>query len=111
MALDPPVSPITHEQILHGELASLLEEDDYNLTTMVNLKLYIIHFDNYLSLSSIACSIKTSKSLLYYITLYTNIHQFTLAGYYASSLISYITCLCAYCQETLSSMFTISWLS
>ena len=65
MALNPPLPPITHEQILHGELASLLEEDDYNLTTMVNLKLYTIHFDNYLSLSSIACSIKTSTSLYY----------------------------------------------
>ena len=47
-SLRPPLPSITHEQIACGELASLLEEDDYNLTTMVNLKPHIIQPDNYL---------------------------------------------------------------
>ena len=29
VALDPPLPPITCEQILHGELASLLKEENY----------------------------------------------------------------------------------
>ena len=48
-ASDPPLPPITKEQILHGKLASLLIEDDYNLAATVTVKLYIIYFDNYLS--------------------------------------------------------------
>ena len=49
VASDPSLLPITKEQILYGELASLLIEDDYNLATMVTVKLYIIYFNNYLS--------------------------------------------------------------
>ena len=46
---NPPMPPITWEQIAHGELASLLEESDYNLSTMVYPKLYcIIYSSNYL---------------------------------------------------------------
>ena len=33
----PPLLPITKEQISNGELNDLLEESDYDLTTMVNL--------------------------------------------------------------------------
>ena len=44
---DPPLPPITRDQILCGELATLLG-DDYNLTTMVNSKLPDIYFNNYL---------------------------------------------------------------
>ena len=40
VASDPPLPPITKEQIEHGELASLLIEEDYNLSTMVPIKLY-----------------------------------------------------------------------
>ena len=40
--LDPPLPPITIDQIQHGELSALLEEDDYNLASMVNIKLYIL---------------------------------------------------------------------
>ena len=36
-ALDPPLPPISHDQVQHGELASLLTEEDHNLSTMVNL--------------------------------------------------------------------------
>ena len=36
-ALDPPLPPISHDQVWHGKLASLLTEEDYNLSTMVNL--------------------------------------------------------------------------
>ena len=32
----PPLPPIMREQILRGELSSLLEEEDYNLSTMVS---------------------------------------------------------------------------
>ena len=35
-ALDPPLLPITRDQILHDELSTLLEEDDYYLSTMVS---------------------------------------------------------------------------
>ena len=31
-----PLPPITKEQILQGELSSLLVEEDYNLSTMVS---------------------------------------------------------------------------
>ena len=48
-ALDPPLPPITRDQIQHGELSTLLEEDEYNLTTMVNSKLYTTYLANYLS--------------------------------------------------------------
>ena len=34
--LDPPLPPITKEQIMQGELSSLLTEEDYNLSTMVS---------------------------------------------------------------------------
>ena len=36
-ALDPPLPPISHDQVQPSELASLLTEEDYNLSTMVNL--------------------------------------------------------------------------
>ena len=36
-ALDPPLPPISHDQVQCGKLASLLTEEDYNLSTMVNL--------------------------------------------------------------------------
>ena len=35
---DPPLPPISKEQILHGELASMLTEDHYSLATMVHLE-------------------------------------------------------------------------
>ena len=59
MALDPPLLPITKDQVLHGELATLLEEDDYNLATIVNSKFYTMHFDNYLSLCLTESLLKT----------------------------------------------------
>ena len=34
--LVPPLPPITKEQIMQGELSSLLIEEDYNLSTMVS---------------------------------------------------------------------------
>ena len=40
VASDPPLPPITKEQIEYGELASLLIAEDYNLSTMVLIKLY-----------------------------------------------------------------------
>ena len=39
-ALNPPLPPITREQILHGYLSELLEQSDYDLTTMVNSRFY-----------------------------------------------------------------------
>ena len=38
--LNPPLPPITREQILNGDLTDLLEESDYDLTNMVNVKFY-----------------------------------------------------------------------
>ena len=49
VALDPPLPPITRHQIHHGELSTLLVETDYDLSTMVGSKFYIIYFNNYLS--------------------------------------------------------------
>ena len=37
VALGPPLPPISHDQVQHGELATLLTEEDYNLSTMVTL--------------------------------------------------------------------------
>ena len=39
-ALNPPLPPISHDQVLHGELVTLLTEEDYYLTTMVNPKFH-----------------------------------------------------------------------
>ena len=36
-ALNPPLPPISHEQVHGVELATLLTEEDYNPSTMVNL--------------------------------------------------------------------------
>ena len=36
-ALDPPLPPISHDQVRHGKLATLLTKEDYNLSTMVIL--------------------------------------------------------------------------
>ena len=40
-ALNPPLPPISRDQVLHGELATLLTDNDYNLTTMVKSRFYI----------------------------------------------------------------------
>ena len=39
-SLNPPLPPISHDQILCGELTTLLTEEDYNLMTMVSLKFH-----------------------------------------------------------------------
>ena len=43
-ALDPPLPQIFIDQIQCGELSALLEGDDYNLASMVNIELYILIF-------------------------------------------------------------------
>ena len=63
-ALDPPLLPIASNQILHGELSTLLEEDDYNLTTMVNSKFYTIYLANYLFIHSLWSSQKQNNFCL-----------------------------------------------
>ena len=40
-ALNPPLPPISHDQVQHSELATLLTEEDYNLSTMVNLFFFL----------------------------------------------------------------------
>ena len=50
VASDPCLPLMTGDQILHRELTTLLEDDDYNLATIVNSKFYTIYFVNYLSL-------------------------------------------------------------
>ena len=42
-ASNPPLPPITKEQIEQGELASLLLEEDYNLSTMVDYLVVLIN--------------------------------------------------------------------
>ena len=39
-ALNPHLPPITREQILCGDLSELLEQSEYDLTTMVNSRFY-----------------------------------------------------------------------
>ena len=39
-ALNPPLPPISHNQVRFGELVTLLTEEDYNLLTIVNLKFH-----------------------------------------------------------------------
>ena len=64
VASDPPLPPITKEQILHGELAFLLIEEDYNLATMVTVKLYTLYFNNYLSFCLLELLQKCIKCIL-----------------------------------------------
>ena len=40
-ALNPPLPPISHDQVLCGELATLLTDEDYYLTTVVNSKFHV----------------------------------------------------------------------
>ena len=42
--LKPPLPPISHDQVLCGELATLLSEEDCNLMTMVNLMFHFLIF-------------------------------------------------------------------
>ena len=50
-ALNPPLVPISPDQVQCSELATLLTEEDYNLSTMVNLKFSfsLFCFKSYLS--------------------------------------------------------------
>ena len=50
-SLVPSLPPITKEQILQGELSSLLVQEDYNLSTMVS-KFLKIKFYHHTALSS-----------------------------------------------------------
>ena len=43
-ALNPPLPPISHDQVQCSELATLLTEEDYNLSTMVHVKFYFYYF-------------------------------------------------------------------
>ena len=73
-ALNPPLPPITREQILHGDLSEQLEESDYDLTTMVNSQFYT----KYLFISHSTLNFKqkplSSKS---YVTSYFLVTHFT----------------------------------
>ena len=42
-ALNPPLPPISHDQVRCSELATLLTEEDYNFSTMVNLKFHFYY--------------------------------------------------------------------
>ena len=91
VALDPPLPPITIDQIQCGELSTLLEEDDYNLASMVNIKLYILYtnyLDYYLSSESLVSSFYPFNSNLF---IQSALHQFLHVGYYTPSFISYVT--------------------
>ena len=66
VASDPPLPSIKKEQILRGELSSLLTEEDYNLTMMVT----IILIYNYLSFTS-------SKTSLNNVTMQSISHNST----------------------------------
>ena len=43
-ALNPPLPPISHDQVHCSKLATLLTEEDYNPSTMVNLKFHFYYF-------------------------------------------------------------------
>ena len=43
-ALDPSQPPISHDQVQHGKLATLLTEEDYNLCTMEILYVLFLLF-------------------------------------------------------------------
>ena len=43
-AQNPPLPPITREQILHTDLKNLLQESDYDLTTMVIPYSFLVTF-------------------------------------------------------------------
>ena len=107
VALDPPLPPITTVQIQHGELSTLLEEDDYNLASMVNIKLYILYtnyLDYYLSSESLVSSFYPLNSNCYS---QSALHQFLHVGYYAPSFIPYVTCLCTLHQVIFLSAYSI----
>ena len=42
--LNPPLPLISHDQVQSGKLATLLTEEDYNLSTMVNLKFHFYYY-------------------------------------------------------------------
>ena len=88
----------------------ILEEDDYNLATMVNLKFHTIYFDNYLSLCLIgSCNFIQNKDKPIFYRLYICLpYQSFHMGYYASPFISCIKCLNAFLWVTFLSMFIIS---
>ena len=87
MALDPLLPLITRDQILHEELTTLLEKDDYNLATMVNSKFCIIYFDNYPFLHLIgSCNFIQNRDepLFYHLYVCLSYQSFHM-GYYAST--------------------------
>ena len=43
-ALNPPLPPISHKQVQCSELATLLTEEDYNLSITVNLLSFHFHY-------------------------------------------------------------------
>ena len=101
---------ISHDQILHGDLASLLEEEYYNVTTIVNSKLFATYLNNYLpiclllTLHSISGLLKGSLMSKMSDSLITLFMQFIMH----LSLTCYVKCLNAFLQVTFSSMFITS---
>ena len=107
--LRPPLPPITCEQIAHGELASLLEEDDYNLATLVHLKLNIIQPDNYLFCT--ATCYKNVLNKLQYLSLFL-VQCLSLPGFHMLVIMHCFSypmphVLYTFCQVTFSNMFLI----
>ena len=92
--MDPPLPPITIDQIQHGELSTLLEEDDYNLASMVNIKLYILIIMIITSLPNLLYPLSillTQKKNFLFNLLCTSFFMQVITHL---PFIFYITCLC-----------------
>ena len=77
----PPLPPITKEQISNGDLKDLLEESDYNLTAIVDLYSILVTSSIYFSPSNMY----TNSFLI----VSENLFQFLNAGLY---YVAYILC-------------------
>ena len=92
-ALNPPLPPISHKEVQHGELVTLLTEEDYNLLTMVNLKFHFYYFalkitslipSNFLFVLSVILTLCLLYGLIYCLVLHSHM------GYYTPS---YVFCV------------------
>ena len=109
-ALNPPLLPISHNQVRHGELATLLTEEDYNLSTMVNHKFHFYYFalkitslipTNLLFVTLFNLTLCLLYSLIYCLVLHSH------TGYYTPSYIFCLKYLSTFSHISPSSMLII----
>ena len=102
--INPPLPPISHDQVPLCELVTLLTDEDYNLTTVEKV-LFIIFALKITSLISSNLLSKILISTLYNLICHLVLHSHT--GYYSSSYIFCAKYLSAFFQVISSSMLTI----